>query len=63
MTTEAIMIGLRHAGWSLGERATVFGHVAEASRDGHRVSVAARTSVIAWLAVWAKLTGPIRVTP
>jgi hypothetical protein len=51
MTPEAIMITLRHAGWSLG-------HVAQAARDGHRVSVAVRTSGITWLALWAKLTGP-----
>jgi hypothetical protein len=61
MTAEAIMTGLRQAGWSLGERSTVFGHVAEASRDGHRISVAARTSGIAWLAVWAKVTGTTRM--
>jgi hypothetical protein len=54
------MLALRHAGWSLGERATVFGHVAEASRDGHRISGAAKSSAVAWLAVWAQLTGPRR---
>ena len=57
------MLALRHAGWSLGERATDLGHVAEADRSGHRVIVVARTSGIAWLAVWAKLIGPRRVSP
>jgi hypothetical protein len=61
MTAEAIVTGRRHAGWSLGERATVFGHVAEAHRIGHWISVAARTSGIAWLALWAKLTGTTRM--
>jgi hypothetical protein len=60
MTTEAVMIALRHAGWSVGERSTAAGHVAEAERGGHRVAVAARSPEVAWLALWAKLTGPRR---
>jgi hypothetical protein len=50
VTAEAIMTGLRRAGWSLGERATDLGHVAEADRGVHRIAVSAPTSAIAWLA-------------
>ena len=60
MTPEAVMAVLRHAGWSVGERSTPLGHVAEAERAGHRVTVAAKSSAIAWLAVWAKMTEPRR---
>ena len=58
MTPESVMAGLRHTGWSIGERSTPLGHTVEAERGGHRIAVAARASAIAWLAVWAKLTGP-----
>ena len=58
MTAEAVQFALCHAGWSVGERSSVLGHVAEADRGEHRISVAARTSRIAGLAVWAKPTGP-----
>ena len=61
MTAEAIVTGLRHVGWSLDERATVFGHGTEAHRIGHWIGVAARTLGIAWLALWAKLTGTTRM--
>ena len=60
MTAEAIMLALRHAGWSVGERSTSLVHVAEAERGGHRIAVSAPSSAIAWRAVWAKLTGPRR---
>jgi hypothetical protein len=60
VTTAAVMLALRHAGWSLGEWVTNAGHVAEAHSGGHRIVVTARSSRVAWLALWAKLTGPRR---
>lgn len=60
MTPAVVMLTLRHTGWRLGARVTARGHVAEAERGGHRITVTARTSEDAWLALWAKLTGPRR---
>src|SRR5262245_27847827 len=54
MNPEAVMSALHHAGWSLGEWATDAGHLAEVHRGGHRIIVTARTTTIAWLALWAK---------
>jgi hypothetical protein len=47
VTTGAIMAAPRASGWSVGERATDRGHVAEAGRGGRRVSVTARSSALA----------------
>lgn len=60
MTAEAVVSALHHAGWSLGEWAADSEHVAEAHRGGHRIVVTAPSSRVAWLALWAKLTGPRR---
>lgn len=60
MTSDVVMLTLRHTGWRLTARVSTLGHVAEAERGGHRITVAGRSSEVAWLALWAKLTGPRR---
>ena len=52
MTPDVVMLTLRHTGWRLSARVTSLGHVAEAERGGHRIVVAARSSEVAWLALW-----------
>jgi hypothetical protein len=60
VTVETIMLDLHRAGWTMTERVTSLGHVAEAERSGHRITVKARSSEVAWSVLWAKLTGPRR---
>jgi hypothetical protein len=61
VNSDAVMSGLKAAGWSLAEWATDAGHAAHAHRDGHRITVTARSTAVAWLVLWMKLTGPRRV--
>jgi hypothetical protein len=62
VNSDAVKSGLKAAGWSLAEWATDAGHTAHAHRCGHRITVTARKTSIAWLALWARLTGPGRMS-
>lgn len=61
MNSDAVMAGLKAAGWSLAEWGSDAGHTAHAHRGGHRIIVTARSTTIAWLVLWQRLTGPRRM--
>jgi hypothetical protein len=56
MTSESVMVGLRQAGWSLAEWSTDRGCVAHAEQGGHRITITAPSSVLAWLVLWRRVT-------
>ncbi len=56
MHAEGVMAALKAGGWSVAEYGTTDGHTAEASRDGRRITVAAPSSALAWLALWRRVT-------